>query len=69
MRVTVEASEHDPNAAALAALGIEADATDLAVIGGAQAMFGPAVRELLELDIGHEPAERDPDLSRPPARP
>jgi hypothetical protein len=65
----VEASANDPNAAALAALGIEADATDLAVIGGAQALFGPAVRALLELDIGTEPAERNPDLSRPPARP
>jgi hypothetical protein len=64
----VEASERDPNAAALAAMGIDADATDLAVIGGAQALFGPAVRALLELDIGPEPAERDPDLSRPPAR-
>ncbi len=65
----MEASERDPNAAALAALGVEADATDLAVIGGAQGLFGAAIRALLELDIGPEPAERDPDLSRPPARP
>jgi hypothetical protein len=66
---TVEGSENDPNAAALSALGIEADATDLAVIGGAQALFGPAVRALLELDIGDDLAERDPDLSRPPGAP
>jgi hypothetical protein len=65
----VEASENDPNAAALATLGIEADATDLAVIGGAQGLFGPAIRALLELDVGHEPAERELDLSRPPTRP
>lgn len=64
----VEASERDPIAAALAALGVEADATDLAVIGAAQGLFGPATRQLLELDLGSEPAERDPDLSRPPAR-
>lgn len=65
----VEASERDPIAADLAALGVEADPTDLAVIGGAQGLFGPAIRQLLELDIGPEPAERNPDLSRPPARP
>jgi hypothetical protein len=64
----MEASDRDPIAAALASLGIDADATDLAVIGAAQALFGPATLELLELDLGAEPPEPNPDLSRPPAR-
>jgi hypothetical protein len=64
----MEASESDPIAAALDSLGIEADATDLAVIGAAQALFGPATVELLELDLGVAAPETDPDLSRPPAR-
>lgn len=51
----------------LAALGIEADETELTVIGVAHATFWPAILELLELDTGSVPPERAPDLSRPPA--
>jgi len=51
----------------LAALGIEADETELAVIGAAHATFWPAILELLEMDLGDNPPERSPDLSRPPA--
>ncbi len=36
--------------AGLASLGIEADEIELAVMGAAQAMFWPAILELLELD-------------------
>jgi hypothetical protein len=53
--------------AGLASLGIEADEVDLAVIGAAHAMFWPAILELLEFDAGGVAAERNPDLSAPPA--
>jgi hypothetical protein len=53
--------------AGLATLGIEADEVDLAVIGVAQAMFWPAILDLLELDTEGFGPERNPDLSRAPA--
>jgi hypothetical protein len=53
--------------AGLASLGVEADEIELAVMGAAHAMFWPAILELLELETDVEP-ERDPDLSRAPAR-
>lgn len=53
--------------AGLASLGVEADEIELAVMGAAHAMFWPAILELLELETGVAP-ERDPDLSRAPAR-
>lgn len=49
----------------LAALGIEADEVELAVMRAAHATFWPPILELLELDAG-EP-EPSPDLSRAPA--
>jgi hypothetical protein len=52
--------------AGLASMGIEADEVDLAVIGAAQAMFWPAILELLEFDTGAVAPERSPDLSAPP---
>jgi hypothetical protein len=55
--------------AALASYGIEADEIELAVIGAAQAMFWPAILELLELDAGDAVAEPSHDLSRAPVAP
>jgi hypothetical protein len=52
--------------AGLAALGIEADETDLAVMSAAHQMFWPGIRGLLELDTSAVEPERDPDLSRAP---
>lgn len=54
--------------AALAALGVEADEVELAVMGAAHAMFWPAILELLELPTGELDAEPCPDLSRGPSR-
>jgi len=54
-------------AAGLASLGVEADATELAVIRAAHGVFWPPILELLELDLGGVRAEPAPDLSRPPA--
>jgi hypothetical protein len=52
--------------AGLAALGIDADEVDLAVMAALHQLFWPAVLELLALDTeGLEP-ERCPDLSRAP---
>ncbi len=52
--------------AGLAALGIEADEIDLAVMGALHGLIWPAVLELLALDTeGLEP-ERCPDLSKAP---
>jgi hypothetical protein len=53
--------------AGLAALGIEADEIELAVIGAAHAMFWPPILELLELDPGPLAPEPSPDLSEAPA--
>lgn len=56
-------------AAGLAALGVEADEVELAVIGAAHQLFWPPILELLSLDTGAIPVERDPDLSQaPPSR-
>jgi hypothetical protein len=54
--------------AGLAAYGIEADEIELAVIRAAHQTFWPPILELLALDTGGVPAERDPDLSQPPPR-
>lgn len=51
----------------LAALGIEADEVELAVIGAAHALFWPAILELLDLDTADLVPEASPDLSQPPA--
>ena len=51
----------------LAALGIEADEVELAVIGAAHAMFWPAIMALLDLDLGAVVPEAPLDLSNPPA--
>jgi hypothetical protein len=50
----------------LAALGIEADEIERAVIGAAHQLFWPGILELLSLDLGELEPERDPDLSRAP---
>jgi hypothetical protein len=52
--------------AGLAALGIEADETDLAVMNAAHTMFWPSIRDLLAIDLGQLELERDEDLSRAP---
>lgn len=55
--------------AGLAALGIEADEIELAVMGAAHQLFWPPILELLSLDTSGIPVERDPDLSEaPPSR-
>jgi len=54
--------------AGLAALGIEADEIELAVIGAAHQLFWPAILELIALDTSQVPAERSPDLSQAPPR-
>lgn len=60
------ASADDFIPAGLAALGIDADEIDLAVMGALHQLFWPAALELLALDTeGLEP-ERCPDLSRAP---
>lgn len=53
-------------AAGLAALGVEADEIELAVIGATHSMIWPAVLALLELDASEAPDELAPDLSQPP---
>ncbi len=50
----------------LAALGIEADEIERAVIGAAHQLFWPGILELLSLDLGELQVERDPDLSKAP---
>ncbi len=52
--------------AGLAALGIEADETELAVIGAAHAMIWPLILELFAFDASAAGPEPRPDLSRPP---
>jgi len=55
--------------AGLAALGIEADEIELAVMGAAHQLFWPPILELLSLDTSAIPVEPDPDLSQaPPSR-
>jgi hypothetical protein len=50
----------------LAALGIEADEIERAVIDAAHQLFWPGIVELLERDLGDVELERDPDLSSAP---
>lgn len=66
----MEASQNQDDfiPAGLAALGIEADEIELAVIGAAHQLFWPAILELVALDTGQVPAERNPDLSQAPPR-
>jgi hypothetical protein len=52
--------------AGLAAMGIEADETDLAVIAAVHGIFWPPILELLALDTGEAEPERFPDLSKAP---
>jgi hypothetical protein len=52
--------------AGLAALGIEADETDLAVIAAVHQIFWPPIQAMLALDLGDVAPERNPDLSRAP---
>ena len=52
--------------AGLAALGIEADETDLAVMAAVHALIWPPLAELLAFDTGDVEPERCPDLSRAP---
>ncbi len=55
--------------AGLAALGIEADEIELAVIGAAHQLFWPPILELLSFDTSAIPVECNPDLSQaPPSR-
>ena len=62
-------SQDDFIPAGLAALGIEADEIELAVIGAAHQLFWPPILELISLDTGAVPVERNPDLSQaPPSR-
>jgi hypothetical protein len=62
------ASSDDFIPAGLAALGIEADEIEMAVIGAAHQLFWPPILELLSLDTSAIPVERDPDLSQAPQR-
>lgn len=52
--------------AGLASLGIEADETELAVMGAMHQLLWPAIGELLALDLGEVEPELRPDLSRAP---
>jgi hypothetical protein len=52
--------------AGLAALGIEADEIELAVMGAAHQLFWAPILELLSLDTSAIPVERNPDLSQAP---
>ncbi len=52
--------------AGLAALGIEADEVDLAVIGAVHGLLWPPILELLALDTEGVEPERCPDLSKAP---
>jgi hypothetical protein len=52
--------------AGLAALGIEADEIELAVMNAAHEMFWPAIRDLLAFDTSEVEPERAPDLSKAP---
>jgi hypothetical protein len=60
------ASTNDFIPAGLAALGIEADEVDLAVMGAVHQLLWAPVLELLSLEVeGLEP-ERCPDMSKAP---
>jgi hypothetical protein len=60
-------SSQDFIPAGLAALGVEADEIELAVIAAAHQLFWPPILELLALDTSAIPVEGDPDLSQAPA--
>lgn len=64
----MEASDHSDDfiPAGLAALGIEADETDLAVMAAVHQVFWPPIQGLLALDLGDVAPEPNPDLSRAP---
>lgn len=49
-----------------AALGIDADETELALAGVTHQVFWPPIQELLAMDLGEVEPERDPDLSKAP---
>ncbi len=53
--------------AGLASFGIEADETDLAVLGAIHQIFWPPILELLDLDLGDVKPEDHLDLSRAPS--
>jgi hypothetical protein len=52
--------------AGLAAMGIEADETELQVIAAVHSIFWPPVRELIALDTGEVEPESAPDFSKAP---
>ncbi|MFL5871906.1 MAG: hypothetical protein ACJ75T_00320 [Solirubrobacterales bacterium] len=54
--------------AGLDAFGIETDEVDLAVIGGAKALFWPPILELVALDTSEIAPEPNPNLSQAPPR-
>ncbi len=58
--------EEDFVPAGLASLGIDADETDLAVLGAIHQVFWPPILQLLAFDTGELEPELDPDLSRAP---
>ncbi len=64
MEASVSADDFIP--VGLAALGIEADEVDLAVMGALHQLFWPAVLGLLALDTDGLEPERCPDLSKAP---
>jgi hypothetical protein len=66
----MEASQNQDEfiSAGLGAFGIEADEIDLAVIGGAKALFWPPILELVARDTSEIPPEPNPDLSQAPPR-
>jgi hypothetical protein len=64
MEASERADEFIP--AGLAALGIEADEVELAVMSAAHQMFWPAILELLSFDTSEVEPERRVDLSKAP---
>jgi hypothetical protein len=52
----------------LATFGIEADELERTVMRGVWEVYRPALELLMSVDLGEVEPERDPDLSRPPAR-
>jgi len=53
--------------AALARMGIEVDAVDLAVMRVAESVYGPDREALMSADLSGIPREHDLDPSRPPS--
>jgi hypothetical protein len=64
MEASARADDFIP--AGLAALGIDADEVDLAVMGALHQLLWPPLLELLALDTGELVPERCPDLSKAP---